>query len=249
MRIENSFIPAQGVGETTERRIWREGVTHWDDFDEGLVGTKTGRNISQFIDAARERLEAGDADFFGQTLDHRYLWRTYDNFREGACFFDIETTGLDHYRNDVTTVSVYRAGETRTYVQGDDLTAENLQAEFDEASLVISFNGKRFDAPFLAADLGVEVERPHIDLLYSCRRLNLTGGLKAIEKELGMERELPDVDGREAVRLWHQFQGGDGDALETLIAYNQEDAVNLEFLMDEVHDQLAESVFRQHCQN
>ena len=59
MRIENSFIPARGVGEKTERRIWRDGVLHWDDFDPGLVGEKTGQNVSDFIQTAYEHLDDG----------------------------------------------------------------------------------------------------------------------------------------------------------------------------------------------
>jgi hypothetical protein len=31
MRLENTFIGARGVGETTERDLWQRGVTHWDE--------------------------------------------------------------------------------------------------------------------------------------------------------------------------------------------------------------------------
>ena len=249
MRIENSFIPVHGVGEKTERRLWREGITHWDDFEESLVGAATGPRVTEFIETARERLDTGDADFFGQTLEHRHLWRCYDNFREGACFFDIETTGLSQRWHDVTTVSVHRAGETRTYIRGDDLTDENLRHEFDEASMLVSFNGRGFDAPFLEANFDLDLSRPHLDLRFICSQLNLSGGLSAVERAIGIEREVPDIGGEDAVRLWHEYERGDEEALETLVTYNQEDTKNLEIVMDEVHERLAETTFRCHCRN
>ncbi|MFB6220017.1 MAG: exonuclease, partial [Halolamina sp.] len=45
MRVENSFIPVRGVGEATERRIWAENITHWDEFHPAAVGAKTGDRI------------------------------------------------------------------------------------------------------------------------------------------------------------------------------------------------------------
>jgi len=176
-------------------------------------------------------------------------WRLYENFREDACFFDIETTGLDQTRDVVTTVSYHRDGETTTLVRGDDLTAEAVQAMADDASLLVSFNGIRFDQPFLEAAFDLEVAVPHLDLMYPCKTLGLTGGLKRIEREIGLERERSDISGRDAVRLWHEHEAGVEGSLETLISYNREDAVNLEALADEVTGRLHETVFEQARRN
>ncbi|MFW5939491.1 MAG: ribonuclease H-like domain-containing protein [Halolamina sp.] len=243
MRVENSFIPVRGVGEATERRLWAEDITHWDDFYPSAVGRKTGARIGEFIDTARPRLDAGDAAFFDDAFPSSERWRLYENFREGACFFDIETTGLDQYRNDVTTVSFHRDGETTTLVQGDDLTPENVRAEFDAADLLVTFNGKRFDVPFLETSLDLDVSTPHLDLMYTCKKLGLSGGLKPIEQEIGIERDRPDISGRDAVRLWKEHERGQDGSLETLIAYNREDAVNLRALADEATTRLDSEVF------
>ncbi len=244
MRIENSFIPVRGVGEKTERRLWEHGITHWEDFDGSVVGETTAERIHAFIDEATGRLDDGDARYFGQTFPSGERWRLYENFRENACFFDIETTGLDSARHDVTTVSFHRGDETTTLVRGDDLATQTLQREFDAADLIVTFNGKRFDVPFLEDAFGIDADVPHVDLMYPCRRLGLTGGLKRIEKDVGIERDRPDLSGFDAVRLWKRYERqGDDDALDTLVSYNREDTVNLRTLMDHVSGALHDDAF------
>lgn len=244
MRIDNSFILVPGVGQKTEQKIWERGATHWDHFlDDPVINGSKASRIQSFIEKARKNLEVGNAVFFGDKLPSSDIWRMYRNFEESACFFDIETTGLDAKRNEVTTVSFYRAGESRTLVQGQDLTRENLQRELSESSILVSFNGKRFDQPFLEQNFGFEMENPHIDLMYTFKRLGYSGGLKTIEKELGVDRELEDVDGREAIRLWKQYQRGDESALEKLVRYNQYDARNLQELLEIAHQRLSSQIF------
>jgi len=243
VRIENSFILVHGVGEATERRLWENGVTHWDAFDGSSVGTKTERRIHEFIATARDRLDAGDAAFFDDAFPSASRWRLYENFRNEACFFDIETTGLDARHSDVTTASFHRGGETTTLVRGEDLTRAAVGEQFAEASLLVSFNGKRFDVPFLERAFDLDVDRPHIDLMYPCRRLGLTGGLKPIERAVGIERDRPELSGRDAVRLWHQYERGDDRALSKLVSYNRADTVNLESLLGIVTDRLHAEVF------
>jgi hypothetical protein len=65
------------------------------------------------------------------------------------------------------------------------------------------------------------------------RALGFRGGLKKCERTLGIERPgMLDVDGYTAVLLWHDYaRTGNTRALETLLAYNICDAVNLEALM------------------
>lgn len=247
MRIENSFLPVNGVGEKTERRLWRDGITHWDEFEQSSVGDVTGERISEFIETARTHLDAGNVEFFDGTFPSGSRWRLYENFREETCFFDIETTGLDARRSDVTTVSFHRAGETTTLVRGDDLTRAAVERELTDAGLLVSFNGKRFDVPFLEQSFDLDIDRPHIDLMYPCRQLDLTGGLKAIEQAVGIERDRPDISGRDAVRLWHQYERGDEEALRTLVSYNRADTVNLQSLMDLVAGRLHDEVFAAVC--
>jgi hypothetical protein len=244
VRVENSFIPVRGVGEKTERKLWRAGVTTWDEFDGSVVGPTLAERIAGFVDEARDHLAAGDAGFFYREFPGASQWRLYENFREDACFFDIETTGLSKGSDRVTTVSLHRGGETRTLVRGEDLDREVLRRELAEPSLLVTFNGASFDVPFLERSFDLAIDTPHLDLRYPCRQVGWTGGLSAAERAAGIERERPDVSGRDAVRLWYEYErGGDRGSLETLVEYNREDAANLEPVADAVTQHLHERVF------
>jgi uncharacterized protein YprB with RNaseH-like and TPR domain len=127
-------------------------------------------------------------------------------------------------------------------VQGRNHSASSLAEHRSEANLLATFNGKRFDVPFLETAFDRSIDLPHLDLMYPCRRLDLTGGLKPIEQELGIDRDRPDLTGRDAVRLWRRYERGDTEALETLVSYNRDDTENLRALADEVVARLHEDV-------
>ncbi len=237
MRLKRSYIGIEGVGPTTERTLWEQGARTWDEFDPSLVGSTTADRIESFIERARPRLRAGDSTFFERALPSDERWRLYEDFREEACFLDIETTGLLQSSDDVTCVSFHRDGETTTLVRGDDLSRENLRAQL-EAPLLVTFNGARFDVPFLEESFDLSIDRPHLDLLYPCRRVGLTGGLKAIEPAVGVERDRSDLSGRDAVRLWREHERGVDGSLETLVSYNREDTVNLRTVADRTVERL-----------
>jgi uncharacterized protein YprB with RNaseH-like and TPR domain len=240
VRVENTFLGAEQVGERTEQRLWAQGVTRWESFDRGCrgIGSTRGEYIEQYIDRGRQALADDNVAFFGERFPSRERWRLYESFRERACFFDIETTGLDAATSVVTTVTLHQNGQTRTLVRGDDLTGEQLEAAFDSADLLVTFNGASFDVPFLESHFDIDLDRPHIDLLPTCRRAGLRGGQDTVEDRLGIDRSLPDVDGREAVRLWRAHQRGRDGALERLVEYNREDAENMVPILERVVERL-----------
>ena len=247
MRIENSFIPVRGVGEATERRLWSRGVTHWDEFDPELVGPTTARRIDEYIRTARRKLDDEEFAFFAKTVPGKCQWRLYENAAERAAYLDIETTGLSKQIHDVTTVSIHSAGETTTLVRDRDLSASTLTDALEDASMLVTFNGRRFDVPFLEESFGVTIDVPHLDLYSPCRRIGLTGGLKTVERTLGIDRVQDDISGRDAVALWHAYERGNERALETLIEYNRADTENLVPLARTVTDRLDEQVFASAC--
>ena len=231
---------APGIGEKTEKKLWKNNIRHWDHLEDS---SKYSDKIHEHREKARKNLQVGNELYFKKNLPNKSLWRAYENFSENVCFFDIETTGLKPERNKTTTVSFYRNGESKTLIRGQDLTREKLEEEMFESSILVSFNGKRFDQPFLEKSFDMNIENPHIDLMYLYKRLGYSGGLKKIEKELSVDRELEDIDGREAIRLWKKYEKkGDEEALEKLVRYNQYDAENLQELMELAKEKIIRQV-------
>jgi uncharacterized protein YprB with RNaseH-like and TPR domain len=71
--------------------------------------------------------------------------------------------------------------------------------------------------------------------MYDCWKKNLYGGLKSVERQLGIPRVLTEVSGYEAVRLWWRYVDYfDLDALNTLLEYNREDVINLKTLKEKL---------------
>ena len=148
-------------------------------------------------------------------------------------YVDIETTGFSPYRDELTVVGIcLERGRTHELVQlyDDNLTRKNILAALDEITSLYTYNGARFDLPFIAAKLGVDLasELDHCDLMHHCWRRNLWGGQKAVEFQLGISRETKGMAGIDAVRLWHAYKRrGDAAALRMLLLYNAEDVTNL----------------------
>ena len=90
--------------------------------------------------------------------------------------------------------------------------------------------------------MGIDFNQIHFDVCFLLRRLKIKGGLKKIEKMFGISRgALEDLDGYSAVILWKKFkQTRKKEYLDTLLAYNNEDVINLEFLLYRAYNLLIE---------
>ena len=153
-------------------------------------------------------------------------------------YLDIETTGLSPTYCMVTVVGIYVCnGEDGRVIQlvGKDISPDAILESLAGVKIIHTYNGSRFDLPFIHSCHGIDLNRifPHRDLMYDCWSKNLYGGLKAVERQLGIERRIKDVNGYEAVRLWWKYVDSfDLEALDKLLEYNREDVVNLRVLRD-----------------
>ena len=153
-------------------------------------------------------------------------------------YLDIETTGLTYSASEITVVGIYLCrGEVSEFVQfvGRDITADAILDAIYGVESIYTYNGSSFDLPFIQSQLGIDLAGlfHHRDLMYDCWGKKLYGGLKGVEKQLGVARNLPDMNGWEAVKLWWQYVDNfDLEALNKLCEYNKEDVVNLKTLRD-----------------
>jgi uncharacterized protein len=231
--LQNTFIHIPGVGPKTEQGFWAAGVKDWASFYDGMplkLPPARQDRIAAELRESKHQLADRNANFFASRLPAGQHWRLFSEFRHQTAYLDIETTGLEADCT-ISTIAVYDGSTMATYVNG-----KNLNAFVDDIrgyKLLVTYNGKCFDVPVIERVLGCRLDQAHIDLRYVLAGLGFKGGLKRCEVQLGMARgDLEDIDGLFAVVLWKAFlRNGDERALETLLAYNLQDAINLEALM------------------
>lgn len=239
--LENSFIHIPGVGRRTEQRIWSSGVCSLEQFScaaPSFLTSSKAKHVQSHVSKSINSIKSSDAGYFYENLSPCDSWRMFREFRNSVAYVDIETTGLGAPADIITTIALYDGSRVFTYVQGENL--EEFSEDIRKYKVLVTYNGKTFDVPFIERYLGVNLSfLAHLDLRYILRSLGISGGLKSCERQLGIGREgdLASVDGFFAVLLWNEFsRTGDRAVLETLLAYNIEDTVNLEFLMVEAYN-------------
>jgi len=232
--LTNTFIHIPGISKEKEVMLWESNITNWQEF----LDNDTFPNIRSWVEESVEAHINNNHNFFLSHLPNKEHWRTYKEFKH--CFLDIETTGLSKHRDEVTVIGLYDGQESKIFINGKNL--EEFPKEIAKYQTIISFNGKCFDVPFLKAKFPeVNFNKFHIDLRYVMKNLGFSGGLKKIEKEVGICRDddLQDISGWDAVRLWHKYKRGDDAALKLLVKYNIADIENLKTLMDFSYDKLS----------
>jgi len=232
--LENTFIHIPGVGIVTEQRFWDSGIYSWNDFIQNCpirLSQLKMDVISSYLEESRQHLESGDPNYFSQLLPATQHWRFFPEFRDSTVYLDIETTGLNRYHDPITTISLYDGESIYYYINGHNL--DDFLDDINKYNVIVSYNGKTFDVPFIENYFGIKLDHAHIDLRYILGSLGYRGGLKSCETQLGIDRgDLKDIDGFFAVQLWHDYQKtGNQKALETLLAYNIQDVLTLENLM------------------
>ena len=246
--LTSTYIHIPRIGKTIEHKIWSSGIKTWSEFVEQQdtipISAAKKETILAGIDESNDRLNARDFNFFANALPRSEHWRAFRHFSDSVAYVDIETTGLSPKRDDLTVVGIYDGEDAKTYVHGINL--DDIIEELAKYELLVTFNGARFDLPFIKQKYPqIEFNQLHIDLMYPLRRIGLSGGLKKIEQELGISRsdETTGIDGFEAVRLWRRYERGEEGALELLLEYNREDIVNLDTIIGMTHQKFVDNAF------
>jgi tetratricopeptide (TPR) repeat protein len=172
--------------------------------------------------------------------------------RGRTVFIDLETTGLSGGAGTVAFLvgcGFYDLGafHVRQFLLTSYAAERALLAAatelFDEADLIVTYNGKTFDVPvmetrwsFHRMDTPLDGV-PHFDALHPARRLWRTradevadGGcrLTTLERILFDVRRVGDVHGFEIpARFFHFMRSGDARPLEPVLEHNRLDLVSL----------------------
>jgi uncharacterized protein YprB with RNaseH-like and TPR domain len=240
--LESTFCHIPGVGGLTERSLWQQGCLTWHTYLRSPGSYRPGGVERAYFDTLVRKsvdcLKKRDHRFFAQALGAREAWRAWPDFRNHCVYLDIETDG-GQSADSVTMVGLYDGADFTCLVKGIDL--DEFPSIISKYNTIVTFYGSGFDVPMLRkAFKDVAFDHIHIDLCHTLKRLGFRGGLKRIEKQLGIARSATTdgLSGWDAVRLWREYQSGRDSSLETLIEYNKEDVVNLETLAKVAFDRL-----------
>ncbi|TBR36215.1 ribonuclease H-like domain-containing protein [Dyella terrae] len=162
-------------------------------------------------------------------------------------FFDTETTGLaggTGTRAFMIGMADWHEGGFRvrqwliTTLQAETTMLEAVAAQLQPGHVLVSYNGKCYDAPLLATRYRLArqsnpfADRPHIDLLHPVRRrwrgIWANCRLATVERELlGVVRE-DDLPGSEAPQAWLDYlRLGKSDKLSRVGTHNAQDLRSL----------------------
>ncbi len=241
--LRQSFAHLPGIGTTTELRLWDAGFSDWDALLAGItkapIGSADRDEVQRGLEDSLAALESGDSGYFRKALGLKDAWRAYDEYRDSCAYLDIETDGGQN-PNSISLIGIYDGREFVALVKDRDLDRfPELIAPF---KMVVTFYGAGFDLPVLQRRFrDVPFEQVHYDLCPTMKRIGYQGGLKRIERTLGIERapETVGLTGYDAIKLWNRYYHLDDEAaLSRLIAYNREDVVNLVRLAEHAYERM-----------
>ncbi|MCS6924526.1 MAG: exonuclease, partial [Candidatus Binatia bacterium] len=123
--LRHTFQHVQGIGEKTERRLWRAGVTDWLSFLEAPHSAPLPQRQRDAICAELEHslraLERRDARYFTARLAPQHRWRLYPEFGQRVAYLDIETTSGNADTASITVIGLSDGARLRVYVTGENL--------------------------------------------------------------------------------------------------------------------------------
>lgn len=159
-----------------------------------------------------------------------------------VCTFDIETMGLSPDRDMIICAGFCdpHGGFTQFFADSprdEKETVERILEQISSCDAVISYNGDRFDLPFLLARAKKYSLAENLPVIWSIDLYRWLRNYwpaaasmqslsqKSVEKALGIESERSDlISGSECITLYNIFiASGDPDAKEKILLHNADD--------------------------
>ncbi len=244
--IQSTFQLAPGLGAARERRLWQAGIVCWDDFlaaSGAMLPARAARDLGEAIARANTAFGARDVEELAALLPSTEHWRLLPAFGADAAYLDIEVGDDVVGFESISAIGVCDGRGPRLFLGGRDL--HDFPAAMCGCSMLVTFNGLSFDVPILRrAFPDWHPPRCHVDLRHLLRRAGWGGGLKSIERALGLRRpdHLDGMGGWDACWLWRRGRDGDHAALRRFAEYNLYDAISLRTLAAIAYNALVDAI-------
>lgn len=237
MNTRGALRHLPGIGPRKIEQLFQCGITTWPELLDHcrashLPGLDTRHAaLIAALEASETALVNRDYARLTKTLHNADHWRILADFFEDATFLDIETSG-DELRPEITLVIVRH--QKKLHVFTADHNLDEFLHLLDDIKLFVTFNGATFDVPQLENHFHIPLrDIGHIDLRWVCYHAQLRGGLKEIERAIGLQRppDLIGMDGAEAAWLWQRWKlTGNTKLLQRLTRYCSADVIGLDHL-------------------
>jgi uncharacterized protein YprB with RNaseH-like and TPR domain len=256
--------PGSGDGELIPDAATDQAVNDPSALETVLGGSwrRDGGGQCFVVDSRRDSGSQHGRETVGRISDRLAACFAETHFLTGfpahlpVLFFDLETTGLGGGAGSYPFVAGFGWFEadgsfaTRQFVLtrlvDEPAMLRAVDAELSRAGLLVSFNGRSFDAPLLETRFLYHrlewngARLAHLDMLPIARRFwkgsvaeadSLTCSLSALEQLVGFERR-GDVSGLEIPRRYFDFiRSGDARPLARVMEHNRGDLLSLAALM------------------
>ena len=237
--INTSFLHFTGIGRKNVERLHSIGLRDWnsvlDNTDLLPFSNKMKTKLLSEISISIENYEKKNLKFFAERLHPTERWTILAEYFEEASYFDIETNG-EPYGDNITLIVCYHKGRLYKFLNGDNLSA--FLDLLDDITLLVSFNGTSFDVPVVQNYFHIpKIPCAHVDLRWLAYHVGYKGGLKEIERTIGIRRpsNLVGINGMDAILLWMEWKNNrNKQALDILIHYWCADVLSLQLLAGEI---------------
>jgi uncharacterized protein len=231
--ITRCFTFLDGISNRKQDIILNQ-ASDWNGFLEvDVKGISKLRKFfyNQKVREARQALLNDDVVFFNKYFKNKDLLHLYDYYEDETCFLDVE---INRGREDLILVGVYDGFETKQFLKGYNLDKKTLFDYLSRFKVIVTYNGSSFDVPLLKKYFDSKLNFIHLDLKPLCLSVDLKGGLKEVEKQLGLNRDLCySVKPGDPCKIYRAFLvTGDRYYLDLLLNYNEEDCLSLKRIIE-----------------
>ncbi|MGC9122942.1 MAG: ribonuclease H-like domain-containing protein [Thermoplasmata archaeon] len=233
--LKESLFIFDNITFSKQKSLKIRNIKTWEDLylnGEKHFSDKKWNIIEKQILECVENYTKRNLEFFKTFIDERYHFILLSEFSDYALYMDIETSGLND--NEITLIGLSdNKKRYKILVRGINLVDRNIINIMKNYKIIVTFFGKRFDIPLIKKQFPYVSDyidsMISVDLYYLGRMVGFKGGLKKIERQVGIRRPegIEGLTGYDAIKLWKSYLEGDLNSLIKLIRYNREDTINL----------------------